>query len=361
MVRTNEETIYRALREYLDGLPGGFPPSDTGADIRLLQRLFTPEEARIAVHLTIERQSAVEIASEAGITATEAETRLQTMAEKGLILPVYPQANETLYQAVPFVVGIYEFQIHNLTEDFLNDLAEYRRTSNKNRKPSKGRSTRQMRVIPGVDRIEVKPIALPYEMADNLVDAHSVFAVAPCICRRKAQMKEEGCDAPEDACILFGEWADFYIRTRRGRQVEPDEVKELLRKAQESNLVLQPSNSKRVMFVCCCCGCCCGVLGSLKVLPNPGEAVESPFIAQLIPENCTACWECLNRCQIDALSEGDDVVRLNTARCIGCGLCVSSCPNNALELVRRPGTEKATIPDELNDTWQAIIHARSSG
>ncbi len=360
-MQTNENAIYRALAKHLDLLPGGFPPSDTGADIRLLRRLFAPEEARMAVHLTIERQDTAGIASKIGITTTEAETRLQTMAEKGLILPIYSESEQTVYQAVPFVVGIYEFQIHNLTEDFLNDLSEYWRTSNKNRKPSRDREMHQMRVIPSVSRIEVRPIAFPYERADDLVDAHSSYAVAPCICRRAAKIKGEGCDAPEDTCILFGEWADYYVRTGRGRLVDRDEVKELLTKAEESNLVLQPSNSKRIMFVCCCCGCCCGILNGLKALPNPGEAVESPFLAQLTPENCTACWSCLDRRQMNALSEGDETVELNMDRCIGCGLCVSTCPSNALELIRRPGTDKAAIPDELNDTWQAIIHARSVG
>jgi hypothetical protein len=36
---------YRDLAKHLDRLPGGFPPSETGAEIRLLERLFTPDEA----------------------------------------------------------------------------------------------------------------------------------------------------------------------------------------------------------------------------------------------------------------------------------------------------------------------------
>lgn len=114
------------------------------------------------------------------------------------------------------------------------------------------------------------------------------------------------------------------------------------------------------MFVCCCCGCCCGVLKGLKGLPNPGEVVESPFIAQLSPEACTSCWTCVERCQMDALSEGEEAVVLDTIRCIGCGLCVSTCPTDALQLVRRPGSRESVMGEELNDTWQAIIHAQSA-
>ena len=45
------ETVYQDLAKHLDKLSGGFPPSESGAEIRILQRLFTPEEAGLAVTL----------------------------------------------------------------------------------------------------------------------------------------------------------------------------------------------------------------------------------------------------------------------------------------------------------------------
>jgi Na+-translocating ferredoxin:NAD+ oxidoreductase subunit B len=77
--------IYRRLAEHLDRLPGGFAPSDTGADLRLLQGLFTPEEAELAIHLTLEREEAQAIAARAGLPIAEAQQRLDEMALKGLI------------------------------------------------------------------------------------------------------------------------------------------------------------------------------------------------------------------------------------------------------------------------------------
>ena len=52
-----DDKRYRDLAEHLDRLPGGFPPSETGAEIRLLERLFTPEEAALSIHLALERES----------------------------------------------------------------------------------------------------------------------------------------------------------------------------------------------------------------------------------------------------------------------------------------------------------------
>ena len=43
--------VYQELREHLDSLPGGFPPTESGVEIRILKRLFSPEEAELARYL----------------------------------------------------------------------------------------------------------------------------------------------------------------------------------------------------------------------------------------------------------------------------------------------------------------------
>ena len=43
-----DDTPYRELAARLDELPHGFPPTDDGAELRLLAKLFTPEEAALA-------------------------------------------------------------------------------------------------------------------------------------------------------------------------------------------------------------------------------------------------------------------------------------------------------------------------
>ena len=39
------EDVYTKLREFLDKLPAGYPATDTGVEIKILKKLFTPEEA----------------------------------------------------------------------------------------------------------------------------------------------------------------------------------------------------------------------------------------------------------------------------------------------------------------------------
>jgi Fe-S-cluster-containing hydrogenase component 2 len=57
---------------------------------------------------------------------------------------------------------------------------------------------------------------------------------------------------------------------------------------------------------------------------------------------------------MQAITEENDKVSLNADRCIGCGLCVSTCPTGALSLVRKPESALKDVPATLYDTWYKI-------
>jgi len=350
------EESYRKLAEHLDQLPGGFAPSDTGAELRLLQRLFTPQEAELATHLTLDRLEARVIAERADLPLAQVDQRLSEMSGKGLIYSIEPEDGPTLYQAAPFVIGIYEYQVNNLTEGLLRDLVEYWSTTKPRPRPQ---TIPQIRTIPVSESIEPHLQALPYEQAAEIVRTHTKHAVSPCICRRKAKMTGGGCDAPEESCLVFGEFAEYYVRSGRGRAIDQAEAMAILARADAANLVLQPSNSQDSVFLCCCCGCCCGILHGLQHQPKPAEAVASAFLTLLEPDTCQGCWTCLERCQMKALAEAGDRVTLNADRCIGCGLCVPTCPSGALHLVRKPTSERTLPPATMDDTWRIIVQAQT--
>ena len=48
-----DDHSYKRLAEHLDALPNGFPPAEDGAELCLLAKLFTPEEAALAAQLRL--------------------------------------------------------------------------------------------------------------------------------------------------------------------------------------------------------------------------------------------------------------------------------------------------------------------
>jgi Na+-translocating ferredoxin:NAD+ oxidoreductase subunit B len=63
--------VYEALAEHLDTLPTGYPRTENGSEMRILRRLFTPQE-ELAIHLTIIPEEPRVIARRAGISVAEA-------------------------------------------------------------------------------------------------------------------------------------------------------------------------------------------------------------------------------------------------------------------------------------------------
>jgi hypothetical protein len=99
--------IYERLAQRLHDLPGGFPRTQSGVEIRILRRLFPPEFAKLAVHLTLIPEEPRVIARRAKIPVEEAAQRLEEMFKKGLIVGVYRKDKPPLYMAMQFLVGFW--------------------------------------------------------------------------------------------------------------------------------------------------------------------------------------------------------------------------------------------------------------
>ncbi len=352
--------VYDKLARHLDNLPAGFPPTDSGVELRILKRLFTPDEAELATKLTLIPEQAGVIARRAGLDRAEAEERLQAMARKGLIFAIEPPGRPALYMAAQYAIGIWEYHVNDLDEELINDMNEYLPTFIS---PDTWRKAPQLRTIPVEKSLDVEHEILSYERAEELIRQQKHLLVAPCICRREHKMVGQGCDRPEESCLVFSWGATYYEKNGIGRRIDQEEALEILRRADEAGLVLQPSNAQKVTNICCCCGCCCQVLLNLKRHPKPATLVSSPFIAAFEPSECIGCGVCVERCQMDALSlvedeDGQERAKLDRDRCIGCGLCVSTCPSGSLKLVRKPESEQPKVPRNQLETLIQMGRAR---
>ncbi|BBO69172.1 (4Fe-4S)-binding protein [Desulfosarcina alkanivorans] len=336
--------VYRQLADHLDQLPGGFPSTADGVELRILRHLFTESEARLACQLTLIPETARVVAYRCGTTEDAAETMLAAMWNKGLILKNESGGNAPRYMASQFVVGIWEFQVNRLTPELVTDMAAYIPVL---LDAGVWRRAPQMRTIPVNRSIDPKLPVLPHEAAAALIRDKDHFVVSPCICRKEQRMAGHGCDGPLDTCISFGDAGSYFVKSGIGRPVDRQTVLDLLDTADRSALVLQPSNSRDPAWICCCCGCCCGVLRTIKTYSRPADLMAAPFVARMDSRLCTGCGLCADRCQMDALTVRSKSVHLDRNRCIGCGLCVSTCPTGALRLTRKPRSEQPPVPANM--------------
>jgi Na+-translocating ferredoxin:NAD+ oxidoreductase subunit B len=334
---------YEALAAHLDNLPAGFPRTESGVEMRILRRLFTPEDAELAIHLTVIPEEPRVIARRAGIPVSEAASRLEQMDKKGLIMRVQRKGRQPRYMGLQYIVGFWESQVNKLTPDLVQDALEYEHSV---LNPDHWKKAPQLRTIPVAKAIDVKNRIMPYEMAEELMRTHTSLAVSNCICRQGMRVLEKGCEKPEESCFTLGVAADYVAQSGRGRKISLDETLEILKRADKAGLVLQPDNAQDPFFLCTCCGCCCGVLRSLKRYPKPGRIASSPFLARLDTGTCKGCGLCTKRCQMEAIRLNAEKAVLDVDRCIGCGLCVSTCPTHSLSLTRKPEAEQADIPKD---------------
>jgi len=349
------EDVYERLRERLDNLAAGYPATKSGVEIGILKRLFTEEEAEFALNLSPIPESPESVAKRLDRDPEEIAAFMEKMAKKGLIFRIRKE-DGVRYAAVPYVVGIFEFQVNRMDREMAKEMNEYFETAFGYTMQS--HKTPMLRTIPINREIAVKwPIA-PYEDVMEIVENQKAMAIVPCVCRTWMNLADEGCDKPTETCFMFGSHAHFYVENGMGRYIDKEEAREIIKRNEEIGLVMQPFNSQKIGGMCSCCGDCCGMLRSLKKQPKPAAAVQSNYFARVDADTCVGCETCLGRCQMEALDMVEDKAVVELDRCIGCGLCVTTCDTGAMRLVRKPDEQLYEPPATGAKTFLAIMKER---
>jgi hypothetical protein len=227
--------VYEKLRERLDMFPQGFAKTESGVELEVLKHLFTPEEAKIMLHVRPLPEKLSDIARRMGKDKEELGKKLYDMSKRGLLMRWQAPDKEMYYFLIPWAIGIFEFQLNNLTRE---NVELFERFYAEGMVPSwKDRKTGMVRVIPVQKEIEGKTEIQPYEKVSQIIESHTRFAVADCICRKISKMQGKGCDKLLEACMSFGPAADFYIENGIGREITKEEAKDILQKAEEAGLI----------------------------------------------------------------------------------------------------------------------------
>lgn len=347
--------IYERLRQRLDDMATGYPATKTKVEIKILKRLFTQKEAELFLGLSPLLEKPIDAAARLGQDPADIAKQMEQMAAKGLLFRQLKD-DGVRYAAIPFVVGLYEFQLNSVDQEMAHDLDEYYETALGSTLQSF--KTPVMRTIPINRELVAKWPVAPYEDVLEIIDSQKIIAVAPCICRKTARLAGKGCDKPLETCFLFGSHGRYYVDNGMGRYIDKEEAKKIVRENEEAGLVMQPFNSQKVGGMCSCCGDCCGMLKSLKKQPVPSAAVQSNYFAQVDDEECTGCETCIDRCQMEAIDMADDMAEINLDRCIGCGLCVTTCPAEAIRLVKKSDAQQYLPPKTGMETYIRIAQER---
>jgi NAD-dependent dihydropyrimidine dehydrogenase PreA subunit len=151
----------------------------------------------------------------------------------------------------------------------------------------------------------------------------------------------------------------FPGRTRRELSVE--QAMDACLKMEDAGQIHISPNTAQITSTCNCCPCCCVIM---QPMTNYGDVhtmlAPSRYRAVIDESKCEGCQDCVERCHFDAVEmkkpAGSKKMKayIINEHCMGCGLCIFTCPNKAmhLELVRPP----AHIPTTPWMSPSATVH-----
>lgn len=346
--------IYQKLALELDKIPNGFPKTESGVELKILAKLFSPEQARLAATLSLVPESVSEVAQKNNITLIEAKSLLIGMVKKGLIDLKKDESKGLVFCLIPFVVGFYERQNAKIDKEFAELFEQYYHEgffSSMTAEPS------VHRIIPIEKTIPVNIDVMPYQKASEYLDDANAWGVLNCICRVQKKLIGQGCDHPIENCLVFSKKTGAFDRTPDIRALSKDEALEILAEADRAGLVHSTNNAQQdVTYICNCCTCSCGVLRGIVDHGIKDSVASSDFYAAVDKDLCTACEVCIERCQFGALKIVDDLSTVDRNFCYGCGLCVTSCPVDAISLVQKDEQNIAEPPLD-DEAWRKLRSA----
>ena len=186
-------------------------------------------------------------------------------------------------------------------------------------------------------------IVVPSKVVEYFIEESSFrFIMNFCLCREAMDCKNH---PKELGCLFMGEAAKK-IPLSLGKPASKKQALDHIKKCSENGLVhligrdrldeiwLGLGSKIPLITVCNCCSCCC----LWKMLPDLDDSLSSavkkmPGIKIKVKNNCNGCGYCTKDvCFIDAIKIKNGVAEISN-KCLACGRCVESCPNNAIELI----------------------------
>ena len=335
-----------------------------GAKLReILGLLFDEREAYVGSRFPLMEATLHELCEATGIPEAELDAILESMANKGLVMEL-PYAGTSYYLLMPGLIGFMEFTFMRHRADLpLERLArlmsEYLHDQGPEGQAREFFGSRHpiARALVYEEHIPVSSRITPYEDARRIIQDSEYRAVTMCFCRHKKAHMGRVCrkGAPvEGICMVLGEGARFLVRRGFAEARTVDQMLGTLEYARSLGLTHVTDNVReRPSFVCNCCRCCCELMAGVQS-GFPDGLAKTPFIAEVDPQRCDYCGECLRACNVKCIGLASGArakadrgqggkarvkryAEVSREVCLGCGVCVSRCEHGAISLVERKG------------------------
>jgi Na+-translocating ferredoxin:NAD+ oxidoreductase subunit B len=169
-----------------------------------------------------------------------------------------------------------------------------------------------------------------HEEARKMAYAHDRFWVSNCGCR---EGNKSGCKRSRiDICLMYRN--DIGASGSGIKEIPLTEVVAIFDEAVEKKLVTRPFRNDKDKSItdgiCFCCDDCCGYFLNHEEICDKGKQIETTDM-----ELCNFCGDCVPVCHFDARKMIDNELVIDRDNCYGCGLCLDTCPENAISIKAR--------------------------
>jgi NAD-dependent dihydropyrimidine dehydrogenase PreA subunit len=163
------------------------------------------------------------------------------------------------------------------------------------------------------------------------------LAVGPCICQKALNRWKE--PIKKDLTVLYG--ADIYYHLNMGFElISAEQAKSILRGCHKAGLVHALEfclQSGKWHFVIC--NCDHEICAPTRVYLHTGKFnYAGPEVVSHDEATCLGndkCGICIDRCIYGVNQASGDAIILDMAKCLGCGLCTTTCKGNARRMIGR--------------------------